>query len=273
MGITVARTRYLQAPGEQWPDASNTGVPVGTSLTPVSGNLFTSSNGQTIDALDITDGSIVVDHDNVVITRCRISSNSFGGIFLGTGASGTLTIEDCEIECQNVSGSTGLFYDPPANPTVTMRRCNIHSCENGLGIGASGLDVQDSWFHDFNPAGADPHTDGIQCSAGTDNVTIVHNNFELDTGGHVNSCVQMNTTTVDQTNWLVENNRMVLSAVGASSGAMPCRLPTGDATGNNVRFIDNRLTPGEFGYVTPTPPGDHITEWSAVDDDTGDPVP
>ena len=270
MAITVARARHLQAAG--WPNASNTGVPAGTSLTTNNGNLDTTSVGQTIDAFDVVNGAIVVNHANVTIRRCRISSNSFTGIFVSAGVLGTLTIEDTEIGCQN-NGGSGIHFDTGADPDVTMRRLNIHSTENGVNAN-TGLDMRDCWVHDLDPAGADPHTDGLQCPANVDNVTLIHNNFELAAGGLINSCIQMNTSTVDQTDWLVSGNRLILTATaGPSQGAFTVRLPTGDATANNIRFVNNRMTAGVFGYVTPSPPTSHITEWSAVDDITGNPVP
>jgi hypothetical protein len=251
VGITVARTRVL-LPSE-WPDATNTGVPAGTSLTPVTGNFNTSSDGQTVDALDVTDGAIVIDHDNCIVKRCRVSSNSFPAIFISTGGAGTLTIEDCELGCQNNSGSTSVHYDSAVTTAVTMRRCNIHSIENGVGIGASNFDMRDCWIHDLDPAGADPHIDGIQCSPNVDNVNIIHNNFEMHEGGGASSVIQLNTTDLSNQNWVIENNRLILTDTEPGQGALCVRLAITADTGQNIFVRDNRMMPGLFGYVTPTP--------------------
>jgi hypothetical protein len=262
---TITRTRTLEPPSDEWPGSSNTGVPVGTSLTPVTGNFTTTSNGQIVDALDVTDGAIVVEHSNVTVKRCRVSSNSFVAVYVN--GSGTLLIEDCELECQNNSSSG--WGGPSSTTAVTARRLNVHSVENGANI-VSGADIRDCWFHDFNPTGADPHTDGLECSFGVSDVNIIHNNFDMFDNGPTSAVIQFETDNDSNVNWLVENNRLIMHPV---DGAVNVRLPNVDASANNLRVVNNRLTSGIFGYVTPNPP-DTITEWSGnVDDVTGVPVP
>lgn len=267
-----------------WPRPSNTGVPSGTSLTPHSGNFTTSSNGQIVQDLDIA-GELVIGHQNVIVRRCRIimpnEANRIAPIFIATGAGGvgsTLTVEDCELDGSNRGGSSGIFYDSMANPpAVTARRLRIHRVENGIGC-LSGFDMRDSLVDGLNPDGADPHTDGLQTTSGTSNVTLIHNVFDMrapDTGAN-NSCIQFDVNAPSNFNWLIENNKLLLST---SNGGACLRIPLGDATGNNIRIRNNRLSPGSINppnldYRIPSDAAtNHITEWSGnVDDTTGEAV-
>jgi hypothetical protein len=270
--VRLVRPRAVPAAAQSWPGATNTGVPAGTSLSSHSGIFDTSSNGQVVQDRDIA-GSLVINHSDVIVRRCRIimPPTEIGVIFIANTASGTLTIEDCELDGSNKSGCSGIFYDSGANVAVTARRLNIHRVENGVGC-LSNFDIRDSWLHSFDPDGADPHTDGIQTSAAVSNVNIIHNTIDLsgvDTGG-TNSCVQLNTTTTDNQNWLVENNKLLLHP---TIGGACVRIPSGSVVGNNIRVRNNRMMPGLFGYCIPDPPNT-ITEWSGnVNDSSGAGVP
>lgn len=277
MPARVGRSRFLVAPpaGLNWPGPTNTGVPSGTSLTPSSGNFNTTSNGQTISNLDIA-GAFVANHTNLIIQSCRITApaTEICALFVASTASGgTIQAFDCEFDVTNGAGTSGIFYDTNATPpAVTLTRCQIRRTENGVGC-LSGFSMYDSYVYDLNPAGGDPHTDGLQTSPGVSNVTIVHNTFDLsgpNNGGN-NSCIQLDVNTTGNLNWLIENNKLLLRS---DTGGACVRLPNGDATANNVRVRNNRMLPGVFGYVIPTPPGTHITEWSGnVNDSTGAAVP
>jgi hypothetical protein len=59
-----------------FPDATNTGVPAGTTLTP-SGSITASTNGQTISGKDIT-GQLVIAASNVTVQNSRIHTSSGG---------------------------------------------------------------------------------------------------------------------------------------------------------------------------------------------------
>lgn len=269
----VARRHSLHVPGSSvaWPGASNTGVPAGTTLTPSAGNFDTSSNNQIVQDLDIA-GALVINHANVTVRRCRIVMplSEIAVVFIAGPASGTLLIEDCELDGSNKGGSSGIFWDNSSGIAVTVRRLNLSRVENGIGC-LSNFDMRDCWVHGLDPGGADPHTDGLQTSAGVSNVAIVHNTFDMAGAGDGpnNSCIQLNTTTTDNFNWLVENNKLLLNPV---TGGACVRLPNGNATGNNIRVRNNRMLPGVFGYSIPDPPNT-ITEWSGnVHDTTGVPV-
>jgi hypothetical protein len=168
-------------PVAAWPDASNTGVPPGTVLTAVNGDVTVTVANTTIDAKDIH-GCVEVRAPGVTLKRSKVhcmsvAVASFDGVYTGT----PLTIEDSEIDCLN-SGGTAV-----GDTNVTARRLNVHGCENGFDIDAN-VTVQDSYIHDlYNSAQA--HTDGIQLASGhfvngalvpaAANVTVVHQRHDL----------------------------------------------------------------------------------------------
>jgi hypothetical protein len=244
-------------------------VPVGTSLTTNNGDFTTSSNGQTVDALDVVGGSLVIEHDNVLVKRCRVELASIACVYFAAGTTGVV-VEDCELFGDNGSA---IFYE---GGDATLTRLNIHGCENGFHVGANNLTIRDCYIHDLDPVGADPHTDGLQCAPGTTDLLVEHCNFALDTGGLVSGGIQMETQAlpiVQNADWLVTNNRVICAASGPSAGAVTIRLPQEDVSASNVRFTNNRLMPGEFGSVQFQGAGGAITEWSGnVRDDNDAPI-
>lgn len=265
MAITVARTRLLT--GSIWPDASTTGVPAGTSLTPVSGNFETSSNGEIVEDLDVSDGAIVVQHTDILVRRCRVTITPPGFTFFivenAATDAGTTTVEDVELNGGGVGGPGG------AGGACVVRRCNIHNTENAFHI-LPNTTIEDSYIHDLiweEPA----HADGAETSPDVANVTITGNNFDLI--GAINAAIQFDSSATNPNSaWLVENNRLVLYDSGPNPGAFTIRLPTVDVSSDNVIVRNNLLGAGVFGYVE-TEAATAITEWSGnVDYLTGDPI-
>jgi len=147
--------------GGLWPDASTTGVPSGTTLTPSSG-FTTSSDGQVIDSLDIT-GTITVKHNNVSITKSRITASSFYGVNHNAGTG--LVIDDCEV---SGASSAGLLLGGSGRSAI-VRRAHVHDNGDNCKFGS---DVQfiDGYIHGYIVT-ASSHNDAIQIVNG-DNITI-----------------------------------------------------------------------------------------------------
>ena len=125
-----------------WPNASNTGVPAGTTLT-ASGSITTSANGQVISAKELTGGSsITINHNNCVVEKCKITSSAWFPIRINSGKIGTI-IRDCEIDNKSLGGGCCI------NGTGTIQRCNIHHCENGWNWdGTCPTVIEDCYIHD-----------------------------------------------------------------------------------------------------------------------------
>jgi hypothetical protein len=109
-------------------DATTTGVPAGTPLTPVSG-FKTSSDGQVIDSL-LVNGSIIIAHNNVTIKRGKVVSDTWSIIHDIKGHSG-LTVMDCELD-GNYSNSAETGQGIWRAAGATFLRNHIYGCENAF---------------------------------------------------------------------------------------------------------------------------------------------
>lgn len=150
-----------------YPDATTTGVPAGTALTVVSGDLTITKKGAVVTGKDIR-GCVLVKAPNVTIRKSKITCTSYYGIgsFAEEYAGGGLLVEDVEIDCQN-HNTTGIGYYG-----TKVRRANIHGCENGFDIDDT-TTVEDSYIHDLYE-GATGHSDGAQFAGGA-HIVLRHN--------------------------------------------------------------------------------------------------
>jgi hypothetical protein len=218
----------------------------------------TSSNGQVIDALDIT-GNVIVNHDNVTVKRCRVNATAgdIGCIFPTAPRSGVI-IEDCELDGNDETGLMGVF-DATG---FTVRRCNIHHVGDGLDINGN-CEARDNWIHDLSNPPPDPHSDGIQVNIEAANVSIIHNFIDCETPVLGNAAIiTYQPASSGHSNLSIINNKL-------RGGGFTLFLP-GDPSANT--FINyNRIGGGDFGEVTGDP--GNVTEFIGnVNDDTGAPI-
>ena len=152
MTVTVSNTT-TPPPGNgacplpAYPDASCTGVPPGTTLTP-SGGLTISTAGTVIDGRDIT-GTVVVNASNVTIRNTRIRSNGF--VRCESNSTG-LVIEDSEIINRPVAGQNNC-HNAIGFGNFTVRRTEIAGCENGADMGGGNVTFTDNYVHDLDTTG------------------------------------------------------------------------------------------------------------------------
>jgi hypothetical protein len=163
---TTPTTTTTPPPTGGFPDASNTGVPAGTTLTPSSGMNVTVAN-TVIDA-QLINGTVTIDAPNVVIKRSKFIGTGDWGILV---RSGSVRLEDSEIAGRYTTA--GLGFD-----NWTAIRCNIHGMpDDGFKLGDNVL-LQDSWLHDWNTEqGA--HADGGQVQNGIRNSIVRHNSIDV----------------------------------------------------------------------------------------------
>ena len=221
VGSTIpARPNCGSNPGScGLPDASNTGVPAGTKLTTVDGDMEVRSAGTVISNKNIK-GCITVLAPNVTIKDTKISCPGYYGVLFDSSTKGSgLLIEDVEIDCLDTN-TTGV-----ASHGLTARRLNIHGCENGFSIDNTST-VEDSYMHDFYQ-GATGHADGIQLEGGAD-ITITHNTI-LDLIG--TSAIISDPSR--NSNVLVSGNLM-------AGGSYTLYCPRDSST--NYRVIGNRFS-------------------------------
>lgn len=258
-----------------YPGASCTGVPAGTAMTSVSGDLDVTAAG-VIDAKNVS-GCINVHVPGVTIMDSQASC--INTLDTARTASPWLIIQDTTVTCANISkpGSTDI-----GDNNIKVYRANISGCENGFDADQN-FDIEDSWIHDLYQS-VQAHTDGLQSAIGS-NITINHNRIEAETpalcgaqqgkncGGTSAINVNNNSAGPHTTNLIITNNWL---AGGAYT--LYCPIPAS----TNVQVVGNRFSrefyPNGGNYGTDsdcrndngTP---RIAVWSNnVWDDTGLPV-
>ena len=170
VAVNVSNTAPSSSTG--YPNASNTGVPPGTALSPLS-NGDVKTNYAVIDRVQ-TGGCIVVYAYGVTIKNSKVGCIVVDGGVAGDPANPPLTVQDTEIVCPLGSWNTGFRFD-----NTILVRVNIHGCENGLDVGTN-VTIRDSYIHDL-AAGATFHNDGMQ-GANPTNLTVEHNTiYGIDT--------------------------------------------------------------------------------------------
>jgi hypothetical protein len=248
-----------QSPSGCWPDATNTGVPAGTALTP-SGSITITTAGAVVSGLDIN-GTVNINANNVTFQSSRVTSNDFVVVRIQNGRTGVV-IQDVEVNGVGTGndGDNGI-----AGEGATIRRVNIYNVENGLTPMSSNspMLLEDSYIHDLKSSG-EPHYDGIQIDGGLANITIRHNTVSNPFGQ--TSAVMIDNWFGTIANVTVDNNRLMGGGYTVYSDG---QFTGGSITG--VSFTNNRLKKGQYGYSSIN----HNTNltWSGnVDDVTGQPV-
>lgn len=147
-----------------FPNASNTGVPPGVTLTP-SGGLVINTPGAVISGLDIK-GMVTINAPNVTLQNCKITSDSYMVVKIGDGITGTV-VQNCSIDNLNAGGigisGQGKFL---AN--------DIQHCADGINVAGDNTLIQGNYIHDMGGT-AGSHFDSIQADGGFSNLSIINN--------------------------------------------------------------------------------------------------
>jgi hypothetical protein len=131
-----------------YPDASNTGVPAGTTLTAYSGPT-TITGAVTIDAKRLTGQFIVEEGGSLTIRNSSLDTGAYYGI-LNYGA---VLIEDSTL----VGGLTATIAN--YGGAFTGRRLDVSGGEDGVRL-SDGNVLVDSYIHD-QAGGSDSHFDAV----------------------------------------------------------------------------------------------------------------
>ncbi len=229
-----------------FPHAGNTGVPAGTALTVVQGDLNLTVAGTVVDGKDVR-GCIVVSAANVQIKNSRVNC-PFNSAIRGGGIA---LVQDVEVIC-GPNGFTGI------SAALVIRRVNIHGCENGLD-GINGMLVEDSYIWDMNGCCGN-HTDGMQIDQ-VGGVIVRHNTV---IGGPLpagNAAITLWDEGGAQTHDLLIVNNLL------AGGGYTLRCGR-SGTAVNVVISGNRFVPGAYGYAWGCDAGGEV--WTSnVNDATG----
>lgn len=212
-----------------YPDATCTGVPVGTTLTVVNGDLNVTTPNTVIDGKDIR-GCVNLHTTGVVIHNSKISCTGYYVIYAHVNES--LLIEDSELDCLGTRGTA------IGDTNITARRLNIHGCENGFDIDGNFV-VEDSFVHALF-SDNEAHSDGAQFTDIAHDITLRHNTIYsrttdgLDGVSGTSSVITHSVSLGVARNVLLENNLF-------GGGAYSLYCPQG-GQGVNYRVVGNHFT-------------------------------
>lgn len=266
-----------------FPDASSTGVPPGTVLSPYTGSCTITST-VTIDAKTLDcPGGVAVRAPGVVISNSEVH----GRILVDTDKdhSWSLTLTDSEVDAG--TGDLPAIY----NGNVTIVRADIHGGHNGLECQehSSSCSIRDSWIHDqWQAPSGDTHLGGIlvlgnvvPCT-GTNGACaeIIHNSVVCDppvnaSGGGCTGDINLLPHYGPLAGAVVERNLL-----GGNAGAAFCTYAGAgmEYPASHVVYKDNVFARGSngrcaaYGPVTNFDPRAAGNVWSGNTWDDGTPL-
>lgn len=163
------------------PDASCTGVPSGTVLSVINGDLTISNDGAVVEGRDIS-GFLIIQANNVTVknTIIRGRTPSGNGAYINIKSGTGIIIQDTEIAPTVPS----VYLDGIWGSNFTGVRLNIRGGVDGMKID-NNTRIESSYIHDLayfasdpNQGGGSTHNDGIQILEGT-GIRLVGNNIPM----------------------------------------------------------------------------------------------
>lgn len=250
MGNYVGRAHFLPASGLQsWPGPDTSGVPAGTSLTPLSGGYTVSVDGTTVEGLDIT-GYLFINASNVTVRNCRVRGTVDYHVVLQSAGHSNLTVENCTLDGQGI-----VQYGIGLQDGAVITGCKITNMVDGVSHFGNSSTLEDNYIQVTQrvPGPPDPdHPDGIDYNGGGTGPYVWRHNRII---GYPNatSCIGMYPDFGACTDILVENNLLSgggYSIYGGESNNVGA-LPPSDIRIIGNRWLDDLYpgTGGEFGPV------------------------
>lgn len=165
------------------PDATNTGVPAGTTLTTVSGTVTITTDGTTYRNTRFT-GRVSVQAKNVTFENCRFEAVTDGQVHAGNSGVRNLLIRRCTFR-PSAASTTPIAV---VGHDFTVERCDISGSVDGIRVhntsapvGQSGVRIIGNYIHDLcyttpysGHSDNETHNDGIQIEGGN-GVEIIGN--------------------------------------------------------------------------------------------------
>jgi hypothetical protein len=200
-GCTPSAKATTRAFGTYVPSVSTTGVPLGTSLKTVWGDITITKPGTVLDSLDIH-GFVKVRAASVTIRRSIIRGSGPGHTDTGlvdvnSAAANHVLIEDCDL----THGFPSVWVDGVIGHDYTALRNNVHNVVDGFGVYNANnksadlnVTIEGNYVHDLNYMAPDPetsdnhtHNDGVQIQGtgpthGKLQVKIFGNNIQAFVG-------------------------------------------------------------------------------------------
>jgi hypothetical protein len=158
-----------------FPDATNTGVPAGTTLQAMVSDVTITKSG-TYSGLNISN-SLVVEADHVTVKNSRIRCGSGDCVDL-EGKYDTITDSEIGGGASGTDFTSADFsvYSGGTTNTNKVIRVNMHHADDGMRMDG-GTTLQDSYIHDLSSGLGGSHSDGIQ-SCGGGAMSFLHNTIQ-----------------------------------------------------------------------------------------------
>jgi hypothetical protein len=176
------------------PNASNTGVRAGTSLTS-KGSYTVTTPGAVIQNLDIS-GTLTIKASNVTVRNSRIRTGGNYGVWFDENVSGVV-LEDLTI----IGTSSGCSAGVAPTGRWTARRLNVSGCEDGVKMHGN-QPRESSYIHSLRQ-GPTTHNDAVQVTSGNNGV-IRNNNLIAPVQ---NAAIMMSSNFGSVDNWKITGNR------------------------------------------------------------------
>lgn len=182
------------APSSTFPNASNTGVPAGTTLTPLTaanapagtswanGDLTITADNVVVSGFNIT-GCVVVQGHNATVQNTLVTAAGCDVVVKVdyNFPNASLLLQDSEVDGKAPNSTTMLDV---GWSNYTLLRDNLHDATDAIAF-VNGNDViQDSYLHtvfDYNQTGTGIHADVLQVTEGS-NDRVIHNTLENHQG-------------------------------------------------------------------------------------------
>ena len=229
-----------------YPNASNTGVQPGVSLTTHNGSMTLNTPGQVVSGLIIT-GGVQITASNVTLENCIIEIPANGNWNIGVAAGLTgVVIKNCEIIGAGSAGPVGTYgIYVQGNSQVTINSVNMHDVGQGLVLNDGQVTLENSYIHDLH-SGSGTHYEDIgyfgaakssTFSLDLENNTLINQNIQTASVFIQNYFGAVNNVTVNN-NILVGGDYTIYVDGSASSAAT-----------TNVSITNNHMGAGYFGVT------------------------
>ena len=221
------------------PGPGNTGVPAGTALKVMDGNLTITTPGATYSGLDIH-GFVSVQAPNVTIKdsiiRGGVAPADIGLVTITDSSATNFLIEDSEL----VPMDPSVQIDGIKGWNYTALRVDIHGTTDGAKIYGPNATIENSYIHglvtyahDPDQGGKQSHNDGVQILSGT-NLKIIGNTIE----GGSNTALMITQDHGTTSNVVFDNNWVSGGACSVNMTPKPLGSLNGITMDNNI-FTDN----------------------------------
>ena len=231
---TPTPTPTTTSPGTPtgFPDASNTGVPAGTTLKAVPGQVTSGTgwhwdsrgwveidgNGAVFSGYSLNNAGVDVTASNVTISNNSILARGDGWALSLRHTSNVKILNNTIFSDQTGSGrlenAIRSIYNDDAN--LDIEKNNIYNASTGINNISGSATIKDNYIHDFASTGSD-HNNGIQLEAGNGPIVITHNTIE-------NKYAQTDAIILSNDGGGTENNRTISNNFLAVAGTRSMAL-------------------------------------------------